>query len=119
MFCGLAGSDYDFLNRADEGLILFIEDTGESMTKVDRMLHAAKQDGYPWESYVDIKDELNVWQKNGLSFSGGGMFLIDRNGKILSNSTDVDEIEPLIRKELGLPQLPPSGWQADGSRYRS
>ena len=39
VFCGLAGSDYDFLNRVDEGLILFIEDTGESMSKVDRMLH--------------------------------------------------------------------------------
>ena len=39
VFCGLAGSDYDFLNRADDGLILFMEDTGESMTKVDRMLH--------------------------------------------------------------------------------
>ncbi len=39
VFCGLAGSEYDFLNRADEGLILFIEDTGEAMSKVDRMLH--------------------------------------------------------------------------------
>lgn len=39
VFCGLAGSEYDFLNRGDEGLILFIEDTDESMTKVDRMLH--------------------------------------------------------------------------------
>ena len=40
VFCGLAGSEYDFLNRADsEGLILFFEDTGEQMSKVDRMLH--------------------------------------------------------------------------------
>ena len=39
VFCGLAGSDYDFLNRADEGLILFFEDTGEGMSMVDRMLH--------------------------------------------------------------------------------
>lgn len=39
VFCGLAGSQYDFLNRVDEGLILFIEDTDESMSKVDRMLH--------------------------------------------------------------------------------
>ena len=39
VFCGLAGSEYDFLNRADEGLILFIEDTGEGMSKVDRILH--------------------------------------------------------------------------------
>lgn len=36
---GLAGSGYDCLNHADEGLILFIEDTGEAMSKVDRMLH--------------------------------------------------------------------------------
>ena len=39
VLCGLAGSDYDALNRVDEGLILFIEDTDEAMTKVDRMLH--------------------------------------------------------------------------------
>ena len=39
VLCGLAGSEYDCLNRADEGLILFIEDTGEGMSKVDRMLH--------------------------------------------------------------------------------
>ena len=39
VLCGLAGSDYDFLNRADDGLILFIEDMGEGMSKVDRMLH--------------------------------------------------------------------------------
>lgn len=39
VLCGLSGSNYDFLNRADEGLILFIEDTGEGMSKVDRMLH--------------------------------------------------------------------------------
>ncbi len=39
VFCGLAGSEYDFLNRTDEGLILFFEDTGEQMSKVDRMLH--------------------------------------------------------------------------------
>jgi len=34
---GLAGSDFDPLTMPD--IILFIEDTGESMTKVDRMLH--------------------------------------------------------------------------------
>jgi muramoyltetrapeptide carboxypeptidase len=39
VFCGLAGSEYDFLNLAEDGLILFIEDTQESMSKVDRMLH--------------------------------------------------------------------------------
>ena len=39
VLCGVAGSEYDLLQRVDEGLILFIEDTGEGISKVDRMLH--------------------------------------------------------------------------------
>ena len=38
VLCGLAGSPYDCL-ASREPLILFIEDTDEEMTKVDRMLH--------------------------------------------------------------------------------
>ena len=38
VLCGLAGSPYDCLSLHDN-LILFIEDTDEEMTKVDRMLH--------------------------------------------------------------------------------
>lgn len=38
VFCGLAGSPYDFLNSRSD-LILFIEDTDEQMTKIDRLLH--------------------------------------------------------------------------------
>lgn len=71
--------------------------------EVSRMTQAAEKDGYPWQNYIDLKDELKVWQKNGLAFSGGGMFLIDRDGTILSTSTNADELEPLIRKALGLP----------------
>ena len=37
VFCGLAGSDYDPLLLPD--IILFVVDTGEGMTKVDRMFH--------------------------------------------------------------------------------
>lgn len=38
VFCALAGSSYDFLNLKQD-LILFVEDTDESIRKVDRMLH--------------------------------------------------------------------------------
>lgn len=68
--------------------------------KVSYMTNAAEKDGYPWQNYIDLKDELKVWQKNALGFSGGGMFLIDRDGTILSTSTEIDELEPLIRKAL-------------------
>ena len=66
------------------------------------MIQAARQDGYPWESLIDLRDELNVWQKNGLGLGGGGMFLIDRDGTILSLSTDATELETLIKKALSI-----------------
>ena len=40
VYGGLAGSEYDFLHLIEQqDCILFFEDTGESMTKVDRMFH--------------------------------------------------------------------------------
>ncbi len=66
------------------------------------MIQATRQDGYPWESLIDLRDELNVWQKNGLGLGGGGMFLIDRDGTILSTSTETEELEPLIKKALSI-----------------
>ena len=86
--------------------------------EVSRMTKAAEKDGYPWQNLIDLKDELNVWQKNGLGFSGGGMFLIDHDGTILSKSTEVDELEPLIRKALGLPEQAPTGWKAEADQNR-
>lgn len=64
------------------------------------MTKAAAKDGYPWPSLIDLQDELHIWQKNGLGFAGGGMYLIDKDGIILSTSTDVAELEPLIKKAL-------------------
>ena len=86
--------------------------------EVIRMTRAIEKDGYPWQNLVDLKDELKVWRKNGLGFSGGGMFLIDRDGTILSTSTDADELEPLIRKALGLPEEAPTGWRAEAEHNR-
>ena len=70
--------------------------------KLSDMTRAAEKDAYPWQSYIDLNDQLKVWQKNGLGFSGGGMYLIDSNGIILSSSTNVEDLEPLIRQALGI-----------------
>ena len=66
------------------------------------MIRAAEKDGYPWQSYIDLNDQLNVWLKNGLGLGGGGMYLIDSNGIILSNTMDLETLEPLIRQALGI-----------------
>ena len=86
--------------------------------EVSHMTRAAEKDGYPWLNLIDLKDELKVWQKNGLGFSGGGMYLIDRDGTILSTSTEPDELEPLIRKALGLAEETTTGWKAEAEQNR-
>ena len=66
------------------------------------MENAAKKDGYPWPSLLELNDENQVWRKNGADNAGGAMYLIDRDGTILSTSTDAEELEPLIRKALNI-----------------
>ncbi len=66
------------------------------------MEKAAKKDGYPWPSLLELNDENQVWRKNGADNAGGAMYLVDRDGTILSTSTDAQELEPLIKKALNI-----------------
>ena len=66
------------------------------------MENAVKKDGYPWPSLLELNDENGVWRKNGADNAGGAMYLIDRDGTILSTSTDAEELEPLIKKALNI-----------------
>ena len=83
------------------------KDQGFTVVAIAREQHAEDmtaahaRDGYPWPSLLDLQDELNVWSLNGVGNAGGAMFLLNRDGNILSRSTDVQELEPLIRKALG------------------
>ncbi len=69
---------------------------------LEAMEQAIDQDGYPWPCLLELKDENQVWNKNGIGNSGGGMILVDRDGTILSTSTDAEELEPLIKKALNI-----------------
>ncbi len=71
-------------------------------SRLEAMEQAIDQDGYPWPCLLELKDENQVWNKNGIGNSGGGMILVDRDGTILSTSTDAEELEPLIKKALNI-----------------
>ena len=68
--------------------------------KADAMQKAMERDGYPWPSLLELNDENGVWRKNGAGNAGGAMYLIDRDGTILSTSTDAEELEPLIKAAI-------------------
>lgn len=69
--------------------------------KVEDMTKALKADGYPWNSLIDLKDKNEIWLKNGLSNAGGGGYLIDSNGTILSVYPEADETERILKEKLG------------------
>ena len=55
-----------------------------------------------YKDMLELNDENGVWRKNGADNAGGAMYLIDRDGTILSTSTDAEELEPIIKKALNI-----------------
>jgi thiol-disulfide isomerase/thioredoxin len=64
--------------------------------------HAMERDQYPWPSLLDYQDRYGVWEKHAFKNGSGKIMLIDRDGTILSTSNDAEELEPLIKKALGI-----------------
>lgn len=48
---------------------------------------------FPWLNLVELDRQNNLWVKYGIPRSGGGMFLIGRDGKILMKDPTPEELE--------------------------
>jgi peroxiredoxin len=48
---------------------------------------------FPWPNLVELDRQNNLWMKYGIPNSGGGMFLIDRDGKILMKDPTAEELD--------------------------
>lgn len=69
---------------------------------MDSFRRAIERDQYPWPSLVDYQDRYGVWEKHANKDGSGKILLIDRDGTILSTSTDAEELEPIIKKALNI-----------------
>ncbi|MDE6267630.1 MAG: AhpC/TSA family protein [Muribaculaceae bacterium] len=67
----------------------------------DAMNHCIKNDGYPWESFVDLGDRDNVWRINNAGNSGGKIILVGADGVIVGTDISAKEIEEYLAKTLG------------------
>ncbi len=65
------------------------------------MNEAMKNDGYPWESFVDLDDRDNVWRTNGADFAGGRIILVDADGVIVGVGLSSREIADYLAKAYG------------------
>ncbi|MDR3653386.1 MAG: TlpA disulfide reductase family protein [Paludibacter sp.] len=61
---------------------------------------AAQKDKYPWLNLIELKDKEKIWEKYGVGNSGGGTFLVDKNGIILAVNPTIFEVENILDKLL-------------------
>ena len=67
----------------------------------DRMKQAIKQDGYPWLQLVELDDGYQIWPRYMLGNAGGGVFVVDRDGKILAVNPKPEEVQKILEQKLG------------------
>lgn len=71
-----------------------------SETNVANALEAIRRDGYPWTQLIDLQDEMGIWQIHGIDRSGGCIYLINPDGKIVAISPTAEEIDAILEKNL-------------------
>lgn len=67
---------------------------------LDDMKAAIESDGYPWIQLYDLDGAEGVWSLYGLSGAGGGIFLIDKDGKIVKHVQEIKEVEEYLEEKL-------------------
>ncbi len=68
---------------------------------LDDMRLAIEKDGYPWVQLYDLDNAEGVWDLYGLSTAGGGIFLIDREGRIVEKVADIESVRNYLEEHLG------------------
>ena len=61
---------------------------------------AAKKDKYPWLNLIELKDAGRIWEKYGVGNSGGGTFLVNKEGVILAINPTDEEVKVILNNLL-------------------
>ena len=66
----------------------------------DRLKKALEREEFPWLNLVELDHQNNIWNKYGISNSGGKTFLVDRNGEIIAISPTSEEVRKILKEKL-------------------
>ncbi len=64
----------------------------------DQMKERIEKERFPWINLVDLDQQNHIWDKYGISNSGGGTFLVDKDGTILAIGPDAEEVKRILRR---------------------
>ncbi|WP_316819224.1 TlpA disulfide reductase family protein [Pedobacter nyackensis] len=68
----------------------------KNTTNLTKFLEREK---WPWLNLVELDRKNNIWQKYNIQNSGGAIFLIDRDGKIIAKDPSADEVKNELEKQ--------------------
>jgi peroxiredoxin len=57
-------------------------------------------ENFPWLQLIELNRQNNLWDKYGISNSGGKSFLVDKNGVILAIHPSAEEVKDILLKKL-------------------
>ncbi|MDZ7774429.1 MAG: redoxin domain-containing protein [Bacteroidales bacterium] len=69
------------------------------ISTLEKFKQTVKKHKYPWLLLAEINYENNLWEKYYISKSGGGQFLVDNKGKILTINPSADDLRNFILEE--------------------
>jgi len=58
------------------------------------------KDKYPWLNLIEMNNEKHIWERYGISDSGGCIYLIGSDGNIISVDPDAEEVERELKELL-------------------
>jgi len=75
------------------GVAAEIDNTDQMRTRIEK-------EKFPWINLVELDHKNHIWDKYGVSNSGGGTFLVDREGVILAINPDAEEVRKILSERL-------------------
>ncbi len=81
----------------DRGLTIVAVAASQKRKEIELAL---ERENYPWINLIEENRENNIWDKYGLSNSGGMSFLVDKDGKIRAINPTADEAREILVKLL-------------------
>ena len=66
----------------------------------DRLVKFLEKEKWGWLNLVELDRQNSIWEKYGVDGGGGGIFLIDEEGKILAKDPTADEVREELESRL-------------------
>jgi peroxiredoxin len=66
----------------------------------DQLKRTLDRESFPWVNLIELNNQNGIWTKYGIPNSGGGTFLVDKDGKILAIKPTAKEVRDLLTQKI-------------------